>query len=1574
MTALKHRAHRNMLAGVMFLCLSASAQASGYWISGELSNSDGTPYDPGTQGGATIFLTNDMGNTYCSAPLDQGGMFDITCDAYPSGGIHLKVEANNQSYPPQYFNAYGNTAYASYPLLMRPEDAVFISVFLNTVPPSNPDTCGSIQLGGIVLDEYGSPLAIPPTVHLVNSAAEILQQGQAATSGEFFLQLSADCGPVFLRVAGNNEYPTQYFVLPRNTSFPHTPIPYDQDIQNVTVLLDPVPVGSSTGSNTAVVGHIADPAGYPVQGARAVLHLGQTMTPVDSAWTDEYGDFVLDAFPPDSNLYLMIRPNTLGIGDQWWSAAGPTASPCAALSVAPGSVFHLLHRSSLNPSSTCGGMIYPAGAVRGFAAGSYGGALEGVEVTAYRDDGTGWEVKDTTNRDGEFILYNLHAETNYGYQIRFRDTFDPDAPDLWWGPSGTTESAQNSLALQAWQTLFLGNVYLEGQSGADSSLLFDAVMIVYLLDPAGDPVWPDADIELETSDGQYYAGTAVNGHYEWHVPENYYAIWAMSSEFPGQFYSADGSTAWPDEYVHVASGDTTEVYFRLSSQVDSSGSTYVPPDSGSGKISGAVRNAAGTGIPGVRVMAIDDSRQWIDDCDPHDNWSYYAGFTDQKGAYVIQGLPDGNYAVIAVADSQNLVAQYYPGTEEGHERQEVAVTGGDVRDIDFTLTPGAVARGYVKNAGGQPLSGIEVRLEAQDMCREYRAHTDANGKYTIAGIAPDEYRIDAGDHNDTYFLDEDPGTVSFTRGQIKTMPDIVMVLGGWFTGQLSVSTSADSFLGLLFLYPADSSNTDHDHVVYPEHVVPMMSFGGGSFGTDRCPPGKWRLVLSPLPPHLFDQSNTSDLTTYSRGKGWSYVGPDATFASAGGYAVYPSRKTVLPDMSYVTGYTVYGRIMAEGGEPMGTSSDNAGTYDQMSYKVYAFVEQDDYYVMIAVSHDLGGGRFELPGLMQDEEYFLQIEPHGRYPMQWWSPEMNTAGPRDAYRFSTSSFSSLDIRVVYAPEGGDSSHYYDDYDSNRPSAVQNVTVVPVGFTSFLVSWDAAPKDENVVKYQVWRINDPQESDFEIVDGSWRAKDEDAFFAGLDSFETTDTFFVDSTVTPNTSYVYVVSAIDSAGRESRMEETPGSIPFEDLLHRISYSSFRTRVPVTPARWQMIGSCGLDSIPVLPAPDRVLYTWDDKRDQSKLYAHYLEARELRATRGYWIYSATSLTPTMSPQAFDDLSAKTSVKVALKNGHTGWNQISSPFPFAVRPGWLGPDFVAFEWVAESNMYRKADQLDPWKAYWVHNHTGKDTTLKIPARPAAFEDKALAKSRFRPGWELTVSLEAASSADPDNVLGVVPAALGKRHLQKTPEPPRAFAFAQAYFLSEGQKLSAHYMVSPAIPTRKLEWTVAVAPSTEAATLRMSGIERVPPEVGVYWVDNNGAIDLRQHGSIAVTPHEKTRYGYVVATANPADMALYGGRFDLRPNYPNPFAGATTIEFVIPYAWNADGSRDAGSTRHASLVIYDLAGRQVADLMSGPLAVGMHRTVWDGTGSSGKPVPSGFYIARLRSGTSARSIRLFRLR
>jgi Zn-dependent metalloprotease len=95
---------------------------------------------------------------------------------------------------------------------------------------------------------------------------------------------------------------------------------------------------------------------------------------------------------------------------------------------------------------------------------------------------------------------------------------------------------------------------------------------------------------------------------------------------------------------------------------------------------------------------------------------------------------------------------------------------------------------------------------------------------------------------------------------------------------------------------------------------------------------------------------------------------------------------------------------------------------------------------------------------------------------------------------------------------------------------------------------------------------------------------------------------------------------------------------------------------------------------------------------------------------------------------------------------------------------------------------------------------------------------------------------------------------------------------------------------------------------------------------------------------QSTDIGYTQAL--PSEMELH-------QNYPNPFNMKTTIKF------------DIVSEQKVTVVIYDILGRKVADLIDSWLKPGTYQINWDGHTKNGLEAASGIYYYRLQVGEKA---------
>lgn len=80
-------------------------------------------------------------------------------------------------------------------------------------------------------------------------------------------------------------------------------------------------------------------------------------------------------------------------------------------------------------------------------------------------------------------------------------------------------------------------------------------------------------------------------------------------------------------------------------------------------------------------------------------------------------------------------------------------------------------------------------------------------------------------------------------------------------------------------------------------------------------------------------------------------------------------------------------------------------------------------------------------------------------------------------------------------------------------------------------------------------------------------------------------------------------------------------------------------------------------------------------------------------------------------------------------------------------------------------------------------------------------------------------------------------------------------------------------------------------------------------------------------------------------------KFELNQNYPNPFNPTTTIGYTIP---NVGEAKFGASTNNVQLIIYDILGRKVTELVDDDQKPGFYKVEWNASS-----LASGMYIYQL---------------
>ncbi len=125
-------------------------------------------------------------------------------------------------------------------------------------------------------------------------------------------------------------------------------------------------------------------------------------------------------------------------------------------------------------------------------------------------------------------------------------------------------------------------------------------------------------------------------------------------------------------------------------------------------------------------------------------------------------------------------------------------------------------------------------------------------------------------------------------------------------------------------------------------------------------------------------------------------------------------------------------------------------------------------------------------------------------------------------------------------------------------------------------------------------------------------------------------------------------------------------------------------------------------------------------------------------------------------------------------------------------------------------------------------------------------------------------------------------------------------------------------------------------------------KIGIYRTTESGFEYIGGQGhDHAVTVSIQSFGKYVVLYDE--SRTVIPDRIELAQNFPNPFNPTTTIRF---------GLVSGGKVK---LVIYNVLGQRVRELVNDERAAGFHKVIWDGRNAAGQTIASGLYIYRLET-------------
>jgi hypothetical protein len=446
-----------------------------------------------------------------------------------------------------------------------------------------------------------------------------------------------------------------------------------------------------------------------------------------------------------------------------------------------------------------------------------------------------------------------------------------------------------------------------------------------------------------------------------------------------------------------------------------------------------------------------------------------------------------------------------------------------------------------------------------------------------------------------------------------------------------------------------------------------------------------------------------------------------------------------------------------------------------------------------------------------------------------------------------------------------------------------------------------------------------------------------------------------------YEFQARAIDAGGLRD-------TVPPKD----IAVISGASRYTFSASSWAMVSIPGAAySTAALAQGGHVLH-WDETAGEENIYRYYQRTTANGRTgpgQSYWRKSTDTLRIALTAGDFLD----SAVTLRLAKGAYGWNQVASPYPYAVK--WPAKATV-WKWNAATNDYvDAAGILEPWQGYWTVADSAM--ILRIDNTPVfssgAVAKRAVAYFTDPSDWQIRVSLFGSEENDADNTLGFSPDAKDGYDADDRPEPPRMTQSGYAFFgHPEWNRCVKEFASDVRNRMKRVNaFQIGVAAPSQTgkpSRIRFQGIDNLA-SLYCFFADPDTVFRLSENRDYELAPAASVVYKTVFVTADRNFLKNFPLRFALSHPFPNPCRPRAAISYTLPYRFGKDGLLNE-RPYSVRLSLFDPMGRRVRQLVNSEQEPGTYRVVWDGKSASGRLAATGTYFCRLEAGEYSSTVRL----
>ncbi len=327
------------------------------------------------------------------------------------------------------------------------------------------------------------------------------------------------------------------------------------------------------------------------------------------------------------------------------------------------------------------------------------------------------------------------------------------------------------------------------------------------------------------------------------------------------------------------------------------------------------------------------------------------------------------------------------------------------------------------------------------------------------------------------------------------------------------------------------------------------------------------------------------------------------------------------------------------------------------------------------------------------------------------------------------------------------------------------------------------------------------------------------------------------------------------------------------------------------------------------------------------------------------------------------------------GWNQIGSPFAFAID--WSEVQFtgnveapVLYEGNGNSQSGYQSNQpiLMPWTGYAIKNNESSDVIIHIPpVESLSNVSKQKPISRWigsSDDWILGIKAECGNAVDTDNYLGCLENANDGWDANDYSEPPPIGNYVSLYFDHRKRdqypgKYSGDFR-SLAEHGRLWQVFAETNQALKPVSLRIHGLHQVPESYEILLFDHMAQIvvDLGKQPNYQYIPEKNENLRQFTIAVGSQELirseACFSNSaipacFYLSQNYPNPFNSSTRLQYEIP------------ETGNVCIFLYNIQGRKIRTFKDEMMSGGRYEIRWDGRDDSGNRVTSGLYFIQMQA-------------